>query len=533
MELNERKLPIGIQSFEEIRKNHYLYVDKTEYIWKMVNTGKVYFLSRPRRFGKSLLISTMEAYFQGKKGLFEGLAIEKKENKKGTDAWLSYPVIRFSLSGGSYHTKEGLGKTLLLTILEMEEKYMKEQKESINPDDLDLSNRFRYLIRRLYEITGRQVVVLVDEYDKPLLETMIVNNEQEEENRRLYKAFFGVLKDMDDCLKFVFFTGVTKFSKVSVFSDLNQLDDISLFDEYSAACGITETELRKNFRPEIENLAKKNGLSEEDCLKKLAYMYDGYHFAADVEGVYNPFSLLKALRQKNFGSYWFETGTPTFLIRKLEKSKFTVEQFAEGVPSKEAEMADYRVNNPNPIPLFYQSGYLTIYDYNERFRTYTLRFPNEEVKYGFLNSMLPEVLGERDAEDTTAVDDMIRYLETGMIDSFINRLEALFAGIPYIEGQQPVYEQEWRNEIYLVLALLGQNVKCEVHSSAGRADCVVETGQYVYIFEFKLDRSAEEALQQIEDRGYADVYKGDQRQIRKIGVNFSSKKRNVQNWKVR
>ena len=520
-----RKLPIGIQSFEDLRKNDYVYVDKTEYIWNLVSTGKTYFLSRPRRFGKSLLTSTIAAYFEGKKDLFKGLSIEKHENEKGKDAWQAYPVIYFSLAGGEYQAEDGLRETLE-TILETYEK-----EYGLNTQNLNVSNRFRLDIENIYQKTGKQVVVLVDEYDKPLLETMNVNPVQEEKNRTLYKSFFSVLKDEDAYLKFVFITGVTKFGKVSIFSDLNQPEDISLTDDYACVCGMTEEEIKRIFRPEILKMAGENEMSPDECMNELERMYDGYHFSAKSKGVYNPFSLMNALKQRQFENYWFSTGTPTFLINKLEKSDYTVEKMTDGVNASMSDMMDYRGDNPNPIPLLYQSGYLTIRDYDRKFRMYSLTFPNEEVRYGFLSSLVSSVLGNHDAEQSDSFRSMILDLQKGDVSSFLNRLKALFAGIPYIEGDRPSYEQEWRNEIYLILALMGQYVKSEVHTAKGRADLIAETKDYVYIFEFKVNQGADDALKQIEEKGYAEPYTADQRTVYKIGVSFSSEERNITEWK--
>lgn len=526
-----RKLPVGIQSFEDLRRNDYVYVDKTAFIRELVETGKVFFLSRPRRFGKSLFISTLEAYFAGKKELFQGLAVEDYENEKGEDGWQRYPVIRFSLSGGNYQEENGLRDRLENIIKRYAAVYELTGSYAITGETPAV--HFVNLIEQINRKTGKQVVVLVDEYDKPLLETMEANAAQEERNRQLYKGFFSVLKDEDAYLKFVFFTGVTKFSKVSIFSDLNQLDDISLDVPYSEICGITEEELRRDLAPEIRQLARTAGQTEEMCLAELAGMYDGYHFSKNSRGVYNPFSLLNALRKKDYGSYWFDTGTPTFLIRKLEKSNFTPERLSNGVEAGEDELKNYRPEDENPIPLFFQSGYLTISGYEPRFRIYSLKFPNEEVKDGFMDSLAPGILGVKDAENPLSLYRMTLDLEKGNAESFMTRLTALFAGIPYPESRALDYEQEWRNQIFLIFTLLGQQIKCEVHSAGGRADSIAETERFVYIFEFKVDQTADAALEQIEEKGYALPYGADSRKIFKIGVNFSSEKRNIEDWKMR
>lgn len=391
-----RKLPVGIQSFEEIRRNGYVYIDKTEYIWNLVESGKVYFLSHPRRFGKSLLVSTMEAYFLGERELFDGLSIQKLEDDRGEKAWQSYPVIRFSLSGGDYHSEDGLALTLHMILKRYEEKYDLNGQYAVRGKTLPV--RFKRLIEQLYAKTGRQVVILVDECDKPFLETMVVNTEQEERNRRLYNNFFSILKDEDQYLKFVFFTGVTKFGKVSIFSDLNQLEDISLTDDYSDICGITESELLDGFQPEITALSKTLHVNNEECVRQLRKMYGGFHFSGNGIGVYNPFSLMNALKQKRMSQYWFSTGTPTFLVNKLRRSSFTPESFINGVEITEMNLVNYEDYNTNLIPLLYQSGYLTICNYDPQFQIYELKFPNDEVKYGFLHFLPKTVSGTKNSE---------------------------------------------------------------------------------------------------------------------------------------
>lgn len=526
-----RKLPIGIQTFEELRRENYLYVDKTQYVWKLVSMGKTYFLSRPRRFGKSLFISTLEAYFLGKKELFKGLAIERMEDEQGENAWTEYPVVTFSLSSGSYNSKNGLEDVLNAVLEDAVERYELTGEYRLRGDTLPV--RFMSLIRGLYRKTGKPVVVLVDEYDKPLLETMVVNPKQEEANRQLYKEFFSVLKDADQYLKFEFFTGVTKFSKVSIFSDLNHLRDISLSNSVSGICGITENELRAVFEPEISEMAKERELSEKECLEKLARSYDGYRFSPEGENVYNPFSLLNAFDEKDFGSYWFETGTPTFLINKLRVSDFTTENLTNGVDATEEELKNYRAESTNPIPLFYQSGYLTIRRFDRRFRLYSLSFPNDEVEYGFLNSLIPTTLGQKEGERPLSLVNMILDLEKGNIEMFLKRLKSLFGSIPYPENSALKYEEMWRDQIFLVLKLMGMYVGCEVHTSGGRCDCMVQTGRFIYLFEFKMDKTAEEAVKQIDSRDYGCQYEADDRKIVKIGVNFRSDARNIGEWIVR
>ncbi len=527
--MEERLLPVGKQNFREIRKNGYVYVDKTRYVWELARTGLSYFLSRPRRFGKSLFISTLESYFSGDKELFKGLYIEEKENARGENAWAEYPIISFYLSGGDYNSPVGLTDILENVLNTCIDKYQLD-RNFITGDTLPV--RFRNTIEQLYKTTGRQVVVLIDEYDKPLLSTMISNPEQEEKNRELYKGFFSVLKDMDGYLKFVFFTGVTKFTKVSIFSDLNQLIDISMDDEYSGICGITEDEMRSEFKPEIESLSDAQDLTYDECVDELQKMYDGYHFSKNGTGVYNPFSLLNAFAKRDFGSYWFESGTPDILIKKLRKSKMPVYQLTDGVTAKETVLKDYRVDDPDPVPLFYQSGYLTICGYDRRFKNYRLRFPNDEVKYGFLYSLANDVLGANSRENPLTLDRLIINLESGDLDSFFKSLQALFASIPYPEGKAPQYEGEWSRQLFLILSLMGAYISCEVHMATGRADCVVKTLAYIYVFEFKLDAPIEDAMNQIDDKGYAIPYTADSRKLYKVGVVFSTEKRNVTDWKA-
>ena len=371
--MTNRKLPIGIQSFEKIRNGNYLYVDKTELVYRLAVSEIPYFLSRPRRFGKSLLISTLDAYFQGRKELFQGLAIEKLEHD-----WFTYPVLHLDLNARKYETEADL-EAILNQYLEMWEAVYGDEMKLRAPEE-----RFFYVIRRAWEQTGRQVVVLIDEYDKPLLQA--INNEPLlDAYRRTMKAFYGVLKSTDRYLRFVFLTGVTKFAQVSVFSDLNQLNDISLDYNYATLCGITHKELAENFHPELEQLGQMQSLSLDETFETMVKQYDGYHFHPNREGVFNPFSTLNALEKREFGDYWFQTGTPTFLVKLLKKSEYDLRLLIDGVETQASAFTEYRAEQNNPIPLIYQSGYLTIKEYDARFKLYKLEFPNEEVRYGFLN----------------------------------------------------------------------------------------------------------------------------------------------------
>ena len=516
------RFPIGVQDFADLRENGFAYVDKTGYIYDLVHTSKQYFLSRPRRFGKSLLLSTLRDYWLGRRELFEGLKIAELEGES-PEAWQPHPVFYFDFNNKNYQQEDALEAIL--------DKHLRKWEAIYGGDcRYTLEERFQVLLENAASKIGRNAVVLVDEYDKPLMEAL--NREDEAEHERaVYKAFFGTLKTSDQYLKFAFFTGVTKFSKVSIFSDLNQLEDISMDADYAGLCGITEEEMEDNFAEEIRRMAEENGLSEEECLIKLRKTYDGYHFATGIEkGVYNPYSLLNAFKKRRFGYFWYETGTPTFLVNRIGRSTFDVKKFTDGkLYSTERALKDYRADNPDILPVLYQSGYLSIAGYDALRQRITLGFPNEEVKYGFLDSLLPvyapEVM-EGNGKDIFALDDC---LEAGDTEGMKDILTALFASIPYSSSPAP-FEHYFQSVLYLIFTLLGKFTVCEFHTSQGRADAVVETAEYVYIFEFKVDKSAEEALAQIQEKGYALPYKADKRQVVAIGVSFDSRKRSLQGW---
>lgn len=524
MEKQFRRLPVGVQSFESIRNEGFLYVDKTKYIHALIHGSKQYFLSRPRRFGKSLLLSMLKAYWEGRKELFEGLDIAELEQGK-EEAWKIYPVFYFDFNGQNYQAEGALENVLDEHLSSWEDLY-----GIGNAKGTTLEARFRSLLRKASEQAGRNCVVLVDEYDKSLLETAD-DAALAEHNKKVFKGFFGTLKSYDSYLQFVFITGVTKFSKVSIFSDLNQLDDISLNARYACMCGITEEELEENFVPEIEELAQVVKLGREECLAELRKMYDGYHFTPGSTGVYNPFSLLKAFSENRLGAFWFATGTPAFLASKVKKMRLEAARFTEGkIYSSEATLTDYRFDNPDPVPLLYQTGYLTIYGYDERRHRYALGFPNEEVKYGFLSGLLPAYVPATRSSSGMDIFTLDDYIENGDTEGVREVFTALFASIPYASDDAP-FEHYFQTVIYLVFTLLGQYVHCEVHSARGRADCIVETEEFVYIFEFKLDKSADEALAQIEEKGYALPYAADKRKVYKIGASFESETRVLKDWK--
>ena len=520
--MNEsRKLPIGIQSFEELRTEGYLYVDKTDLVYKLVTEGKQYFLSRPRRFGKSLLTTTFRAYFEGKKDLFKGLAIEKLETE-----WKSHPVFHldFSRTGDSYAYVEA---RFTVWMGELDEQY--HCKTAGYPN---LAERFGALVEEVSRKQG-PIVFLVDEYDKPLLGA---TGEDRERIRSLYKAIFGNLKGLGEYFRFAWLTGISKFAKVSIFSDLNQLNVISMDEDYAALCGLTQEEIETTFGPEIEVLAKKRQLTREACLDNLRKMYDGYRFHPDGERVYNPFSLLQAFKKKEFGAYWFDSATPSSLITALEKN---AEQLRE-LPAQDkisvsaAALTSAYEDNNNPLTYLFQSGYLTIKSYDARRFRYTLDFPNDEVRYGFLNALIPYVTYKKFADcDALEIDEMSNDLEAGTTASIMDRLRSHLASLPYHEGPDAAIKAEtvFRNVIASIFLLTGQMVHTEKHTSQGRIDSVVETPEHVYIFEFKVDKPVEEALEQIERSGYALPYAGDSRTLHKIGAVFSTKTRTLSDWR--
>ena len=520
----KRNLPIGVQSFEKIINNSNLYVDKTEYVYRLVHTSTPYFLNRPRRFGKSLFLSTLKAYWEGKKELFKGLRIEELEQDE-PESWESYPVFYFDFNKADYADRGALEAVLEDSFREWEGIYGKTQA------DAPFGIRFGQLLESAYQMTRKGCVVLVDEYDKPLLDPLEDIN-LVERNKAVFKGVFSVLKSKDEIIQFVFITGVTKFSKVSIFSDMNQLRDISMSMDYAAICGITEQEMKDTFRPEIETLAREYDLTYEECLQKLKQEYDGYHFHPKGEGVYNPFSLLNAMADRQFGSYWYETGTPSFLVKRIKSIGFDVRRFTDGTLYATMQMLkDYRNDDPDPVPLLYQTGYLTLMGYDTQKAVYTLGFPNREVEYGFLGNLLPIYAGNVGSGSGKDILSLAKYVEVGDLVSIRNVLTALFAGIPYPTNADP-FEHDFQSVLYITLTLLGQYVHCEQHTSFGRLDCILETKGFIYIFEFKRDASAKTALKQIRDMHYADPYVADTRKLYKIGVNFDSKSRQLTQWEV-
>ncbi len=511
------KYPIGIQSFANIREDGYAYVDKTAGIYEMASKGKFYFLSRPRRFGKSLLLSTMKAYFLGKRELFDGLAIAQMEKE-----WKQYPVLHLDLNTAKYTTPNALVELLEYHLARWEEEY------NIDKENDELSVRFRNVITRTAQQSEtKKVVVLVDEYDKPLLEA-IGKPELQEEYRQTLKAFYANIKSCDEYIRFAFLTGVTKFSHLTIFSGLNNLVDISMLPQYAEICGITETELHNNFDESVESLAVANKITKEAAYDRLKLDYDGYHFAPDTAGLYNPFSLLNTLAHKIFRYYWFATETPNFLVEVLRQTDYPLDRLTtEEVDAETMDAID--VMYRDPMPLLFQSGYLTIKAYNERFDTYRLGFPNKEVEEGFAKFMTA-YFQAADGSDSFSIRKFIQDVENGHVEAFMNRLQAFFADSDYqLTGKLEVYFQ---NSLLMLFKLMGFYVQVERHTSNGRMDVTIQTQDYIYIMELKVDKSSEVALQQIEDKQYAAPFAADSRQLYKIGVCFSSETRKIEEYKI-
>ena len=512
-----KKYPIGIQDFEKLRRQGYCYVDKTAMIYDLVSYGNYYFLSRPRRFGKSLLVSTLEAYFQGKKELFEGLEIERLETE-----WKEHPVLHLDLNADNYSSAETLQQRLDLALSMWEGVWGSYAAEQT------LSSRFEGVIRRAHEKTGQRAVILIDEYDKPLLQA-IGDQSLQDSYRNTLKAFYGALKSMDRHIRFAMLTGVTKFGKVSVFSDLNNLQDISMDERYVSICGITEDELRKDFDEDIRSLAQNNGQTYEEALAQLKTDYDGYHFTPYSPGQYNPFSLLNTFAKGRYGSYWFETGTPSYLVELLKLHKYDLYRMAhEKTTAKILDSID--PTSTNPIPVIYQSGYLTIRGYIPEPRIYELGFPNREVEEGFMDYLLPYYTPVQATESGFAIWEFVQDVKDGDIDGFMRRLQSFLADCPYEMARD--VELHYQNVLFIVFRLAGLYTKEEYRTSQGRIDLVLQTGGYVYVMEFKLDGSAEEAIAQIEAKRYALPFASDSRKVYRIGVNFSSATRNIDRWIV-
>ena len=517
--------PIGIQTFDQIIERGFVYVDKTDMVYSLATEGKIYFLSRPRRFGKSLLLSTLRAYFEGKKNLFKELKIDALEHD-----WHVHRVFHFDFNGVDFTMPGALHLKIEGYLYDWEKEF------GISSGvDTNLGSRFNRILQAAAEQTGRGAVVLVDEYDKPLLDVLEKDPEQLEQNRELLKAFYSVFKLADASLRFVFLTGVTKFSQVSVFSGFNQPKDISMFDKYEALCGITEEELHTRFAEPIREMAASEGCTEEEMRQRFKRHYDGYHFSEGMTDIYNPFSVLNAFDSQRIRDYWFASGTPTYLIRLMNHFHEGIDQLTGKYYSLD-EFVNYKADTEYPLPMIYQSGYLSIKDYDKDSNLFLLDFPNNEVKSGFLAMVAANYLQCKMPLESWMVKAVFA-LKRGQLDEFRKMLTSFLAGIPYTmrrKENEPERERYFQYTFYLLLRLMSvYTVLVEKEQSEGRVDCIVETPQYVYIFEFKLDGTATEALQQIEEKGYAREYEADARQVVKVGVNFSSKTGTIEEWEVR
>jgi hypothetical protein len=513
-----RKLPIGMQSFEDIRKKNFFYVDKTDLIYELATGGsKYYFLSRPRRFGKSLLLSTLHAYFDGRKDLFEGLAIQQLEQE-----WIKYPVLHLDLNIGEYNTEEALRERISLHLSQWERIYGKDDAETL------LGSRFEGVIRRAYDQTGQQVVILVDEYDKPMLEA-ITDEQLQESYRSILKGFYGALKSMDGYIRFAILTGVTKFSKVSIFSGLNNINDISMDHEYAPICGITDEEIDTACIKYVQRLASKMGSTYQEVRDELRLRYDGYHFSKAMVAVYNPFSLLNTFDKNEFRNYWFETGTPSYLVYLLKKHHYQLDKLTTAETDGES-LRSTDTQSKDPIPVIYQSGYLTITGYDPEFEQFKLGFPNKEVEEGFLKYLLPNYASIDQSQSAFYIANFVKEVRAGKVEEFLKRLSSLFADTPYELVKE--LENHYQNVIFIVSKLMGFYVKAEYHTSEGSIDLVLQAPDYIYVMEFKFNGTAEEALAQINDKQYALPFECDSRHLIKVGVNFSSKTRNIDSWKI-
>ena len=524
-----KKFPIGVQDFAVIREEGFYYVDKTDLIYQMTHTSKYYFLSRPRRFGKSLLVSTLQYYFEGRKDLFTGLAMEKLETE-----WKKYPVFKLSFAGNKFITEEDLADTLNLKLGEWERLY------GLVPSEKSAWGvRFELLIKAAYDTTGMPPVVLVDEYDAPLLDSM-ENPELQLTLKNEMRKLFSPLKDLGGILRFVFLTGISKFSQLSIFSELNNLKVITMNDDYAAICGITKEEVLTQMQPEIQALADKNGMTYDEACEALKRQYDGYHFCKNSPDVFNPFSLINSLSDGELANYWFATGTPTILTKLVKKYKMDAELFDKGFAVAPEVFDAPTETAENPIPMLYQSGYLTIREFhNGSFTPYVLAFPNHEVSEGFTKCLLTFYTKQDAAAYSSVVSRVIQGMENGDVDSVLQVIRAYMSGVPYDAESQN--ELHYKTIVYCVFSLATPYLtRCEEKSAAGRCDVVVETANAVYVFEFKLDSSAtvDDALKQIDDKGYLIPYSatpaanGIPKKLFKIGVTFDAEKRTIGEWKI-
>ena len=517
-----RKLyPIGIQTFSEIRTNDNLYIDKTAYIYRMANSdGKYFFLSRPRRFGKSLLVSTLLSYFGGRKELFKGLAIDNLENE-----WAEYPVLHFDLSGGKHQEEDQLNRYLDFILKDNERRF------GVECDAVDANVRLANLIASVYKKTGKQVVVLIDEYDAPLLD-VVHQDERLESLRHLMRNFYSPLKQCEPMLRFVFLTGITKFSQLSIFSELNNITNISMDEAYAGICGITKEELLTQMSDDIDRLAEKLSITREVAIQQLKDNYDGYHFTYPSPDLFNPYSLLNCFSKEKIGAYWFGSGTPTFLIEMMRKFGTTPMDIGE---SEMADVSDFDAPTETMesiVPLLYQSGYVTIKDYDEDTNLYELGIPNKEIRIGLFKSLLPNYLTRSSQRGKVAIAQMSVLIKNGDIDGALELFRTFLATVPYCENTK--YEGHFQQLMYVVFALLTDyRILVEQRTSKGRTDITLETQDSIYIMELKFGNTADEALAQINANHYADAFAMSNKKTIKVGIGFDVKdERNITEWKV-
>ena len=518
MEDLQRLYPIGIQTFSKIREGNYLYVDKTEYVYRMTHSASSYmFLSRPRRFGKSLLTSTLRSYFSGRKELFHGLAMEKLEKE-----WVEYPVLHFDMSTAKHADSEQLLQELNLKLYGYEQIYGRLEEE-VNPNQ-----RLMGLIKRAYEQTGKKVVVLIDEYDAPLLD-VVHERENLDVLRNIMRNFYSPLKACDPYLRYVFLTGITKFSQLSIFSELNNIKNISMDESYAAICGISEDEIRLQMKDDLEGLAKKLGITPEEALMKLKENYDGYHFTSPSPDIYNPFSLLNAFADGKFGSYWFGSGTPTYLVKML--NKFGVKPSEIGRRQLKSSVFDAPTETmTDAVPLLYQSGYITIKDYNKMLDLYTLDIPNKEVRLGLMEGLLPYYVNNKTPEATTMVAYLFYDIQNGDMDAALHRLQEFLSTIPYCDNTR--FEGHYQQVFYIIFSLLGYYVDVEVRTPRGRVDIVLRTKTTLYVMELKLDKSAGEAMEQIDLKNYPERFALCGLPVVKVAVSFDSERCTIGDWRI-
>ena len=514
-----KRLPVGIQTFEKLIKENCLYVDKTAYVWNMTHLSSYIFLSRPRRFGKSLLVSTLQAYFEGKKELFKGLAIEQLEKE-----WVEYPVLRFSMASGKHMEKEQLERYLGNRLAEYEERY------GIVHPATDNNDRFTALIRAAYAQTGKQVVILIDEYDAPLLDVV-----HEEETlpilRNVMRNFYSPLKASDPYLRFVFLTGITKFSQLSIFSELNNLTNISMYPEFAGVCGITKEEVLTQMQDYIERLARANEWTIEEAISQLKQQYDGYHFAWPSPDLFNPFSLLNAFNANRIENYWFASGTPTYLIEMMRRFD-TLPSDISRMEAMSSEFDAPTEGMQSIIPLLYQSGYVTIKGYDRDAQLYTLDIPNGEVRIGLMKSLLPLYAPKVSGRGMTMAAKMSLALRKEDIDGGLSLLQAYLLTVPYCDNANS--EGHYQQMLYIIFSLLGQfhGLDVEVHTPTGRVDVVLRTQRTLYLFELKLNMSAQAAMDQINLKDYASKFSLTGLPVIKVGINFDSERRTISDWQI-